>query len=137
MRLMVFEDQDEIREILRQYLENLGIETFTFFDPGLCPLSEMPTCPCPSDQVCADAIISDVKMHRLSGLKFVENLKDKGCRIRNILLMSGAWDDNDLQHAEKIGCKTLYKPFVLEEIEKWLNDCKANISSDRNLWNWK
>jgi CheY-like chemotaxis protein len=137
MRLMVFEDHDEIRKVLGEYLENLGIETFTFSDPGMCPLHDMPTCPCPPGQVCADAIISDVKMHSLSGVQFVEDQIDKGCKIKNILLMSGKWDEKDLQYAEKMECKTLYKPFVLEDLEKWLNDCKRNISPDRILWDWE
>ena len=68
MRLIVFEDHYEIREVLGKYLVNLGIETFTFSDPGMCPLNEMPACPCPPGQMCVDVIISDVNFHRFSGL---------------------------------------------------------------------
>ncbi len=36
-RVLVFEDNSEIRSTLRQLLGNLGNEVLTFPEPGFCP----------------------------------------------------------------------------------------------------
>ena len=114
IRVFVFEDNEAIRSILWQLLDSPGYEVFTFPDPGLCPLHLAAGCRCPEDQACGDIIISDVNMPNITGLEFVENQMKKGCKVKNVALMSGAWSDSDFQYAQSLGCQLFHKPFRLD-----------------------
>jgi len=136
IRVFVFDDDQTIRSILWRLLDGRGYEVFTFPDPAFCPLHLATGCPCPEDQACADIIISDINMPNVTGLEFVENQMKKGCKVKNVALMSGAWSDSDLEYARRLGCQALHKPFTLEEINTWLDVCEKKIDPNRVLSDW-
>lgn len=136
IRVFVFDDNENLRSMLWHLLDSRGYEVFTFPDPGLCPLHLATGCPCPEDQACGDIIISDVNMPNVSGLEFVENQMKKGCKVKNVALMSGAWSDSDFQYAQRLGCQPLHKPFTTDEINKWLDECEKRINPKRVLSDW-
>ena len=127
IRALVFEDNEGMRELIREVLDSREYEVFAFSHPGQCPLHVVKACPCPLEEACADIIISDVQMPHVSGLEFVEGQREKGCRVRNIALMSAAWTEADLRVAEKHGYRTFHKPFPLSEMLDWLDECEAGI----------
>jgi hypothetical protein len=53
-----------------------------------------------------------------------------------IALMSGAWLNSDLQRAKELGCQAFHKPFLLDEIKKWLDDCEKRINRNSVLSDW-
>ena len=67
IRAFVIDDDAEIRSILASLLEIRGYEVVTFPSAVVCR-----RCPCLAGQVCADIVISDVSMPRLTGVQFVE-----------------------------------------------------------------
>jgi hypothetical protein len=50
--------------------------------------------------------------------------------------MSADWAESDLQYAQKIGCKVFQKPFDLEELLQWFENCKKQIDQNRVLFDW-
>jgi CheY-like chemotaxis protein len=76
-------------------------------------------------------IISDVNMPVESGLEFLKNRLDWGCKIQFRALMSADWTESDLQYAKRIGCKVFHKPFDLEEFFGWLDNCRKLIENQR------
>jgi hypothetical protein len=50
--------------------------------------------------------------------------------------MSADWTESDLQNAQKIGCKVFHKPFDLEELLEWLENCQKQIDQSRVLSDW-
>ena len=135
-RALIFEDQKEIREILWALFDNRGYEVFTFPHPGLCPLSEKNYCPCPKAQACADVIISDVEMPFKNGLDFIEEQINKGCRCKNIALMSGAFTNEHSAKAKSLGITIFKKPFQLAVLNNWLDRIEKDIDPERKLADW-
>jgi DNA-binding NtrC family response regulator len=113
MRVLIFDDDDRI---------------FSFPHPALCPLHLVGACSCPTAQACGDIIISDVNMPNVNGLEFIETQIQKGCKVKNLALMSGAWTVSELQYAQKLGCQTFHKPFTLDEINAWIDDCEGKVT---------
>ena len=111
-------------------------EVFTFPHPAVCPLSEENHCPCKKEQACSDVIISDVDMPFKNGLDFIEEQMKKGCRCKNIVLMSGAFTNEHLTKAKSLGITIFKKPFKLEDLNNWLDRMEKNIDPERKLANW-
>jgi CheY-like chemotaxis protein len=135
-RVLIFEDDKVIRSGLRQLLEKRGHEVTVFSDPGNCQLLSSHECKCRPGQMCADFIISDIDMHTTSGLEFVDGQKRKGCKIRNIALMSGSWTEADKDHADRLNCRTFHKPFDPSEMLDWIEEGKKRIDPNRRLTDW-
>ena len=51
LRVVIFDDEPAIRQVLGALCEDRGTEVFTFSDPTRCPLYGMPPCPCPRGSV--------------------------------------------------------------------------------------
>lgn len=129
VRAIVFEDDEHARSTLWHLLDRRGYEVFTFPHPGLCPLFRSDACL----HACADILISDVEMPVSTGLEFVDSQVRKGCKVRNVALMSGAWSNADLQYAWRLGVRTFEKPLDLDQLNGWLDECEKNIDPDRVL----
>jgi len=134
-RILVFDDDETIRSFLWQILDKRGYEVFTFPEPGSCPLHIKDNCDCPLEQACGDIILSDVDMPGISGLHFIESQFKKGCKVKNVGLMSGAWSEADLKLAQKLGCHVFQKPFTIDELNEWLDYCEGQIDPKRKLSN--
>ncbi len=132
-RSILCEDNKYVREILNFILEERGYEICSFEDDGDCPLSSLTECKCNHINLCSDIIISDVSMPKVNGLKFIENLRKKGCKIKNIALVSGYWTEKDISRAKEIGCSVFHKPLLHEQLNKWLDNCEKNIAPNRIL----
>ncbi len=132
-RILVFEDNDTLRTTLKHLLDDLDYEVHTFSDPGMCPLFSSSTHRCLLDDSCSDIILSDVHMPVETGLEFIKKRLNFGCKIKFRALMSADWSDSDLEYAKDIGCKVFNKPFDVEELLTWLDDCRKQIDHKRIL----
>jgi CheY-like chemotaxis protein len=57
MRILIFEDNDILRSILKDLLEQLEYEVLTFSNPGLCPAYGPVMHNCPLDEARPDVNI--------------------------------------------------------------------------------
>ncbi len=99
----------------------------------MCPVYDPANHNCPVDQACADIIISDVNMPTKTGLELIRERQQKDCKVKFRALMSGDWTDSDLKSAQGIGCHIFHKPFDINEMLKWIDDCAKKINPERNL----
>ena len=135
-RVLVFDDDESIRQILWYYFDNRGYEVFTFPNPGSCPLCGISPCQCPLEESCSDIIISDLNMPVKRGLEFLEEQLSKGCRCKNMALMSGDLRPDDIERASSLKIKLFQKPFTIKEIEEWVSEIEKTIDPARRLSNW-
>jgi len=134
--VIVFDDNQQVRDALKLVLQSKGYEVFVYADPASCPLQHAHDCPCSEGELCADIILTDIDMPSVSGLDFIESQTHKGCKIQNIGIMSGAWSDSDRKRAEALGCTVLEKPVSLSILRAWLNDCADRIDRSKALSDW-
>ena len=71
-RIILFDDDDGVRNVLAELLGTRGYEVLAFDNPGACPLQLEPACRCGDNQTCADVILSDLEMPGMTGLEFIE-----------------------------------------------------------------
>jgi DNA-binding NtrC family response regulator len=69
----------------------------------------------------------------MSGLEFIEHQKSMGCKMQKVAVMSGKWTNEALAHANRLGCHTFNKPFKLDEIKKWLDECEKVLDKSNKL----
>jgi CheY-like chemotaxis protein len=112
-----------------------GYEVVSADNPTACPVYGDMTADCPHEFACGDILITDNQMPYMTGLEFVQRQTQRGCKgvVHNKAVTSAYWADDDLQRADRLGCKVFKKPFDLVEINQWLDEREKNIAQDRQL----
>lgn len=137
LRIIIFEDDEPTRELLKKVLGRQGDEVLAFPDPLACPLYWRDDCSCLQQNPCGDLLITDNRMPRMTGLEFIRRQCEKGCKgvAANKAIVSGSWTDEQLREARRLGCKVFEKPLRLAELEAWIRQRAATISPARQLAN--
>ncbi len=130
LMVFVFDDEEDIRDVLTLFLQERGYKVKTFSDP----LGFNTRCSCSQGERCGDILITDQNMPGLTGLELIKQLIRNGCRgiVRHMAVISGSWTEEALREAKKLGCKILNKPFNIEELYNWLDECEKSILSGPN-----
>ncbi|MBW2565763.1 MAG: response regulator [Deltaproteobacteria bacterium] len=136
LRAIVFDDNDDDRYLVKRLLERRGYEVLCYADPSECPLLHSHECQCEQTEACCDILITDLNMLRVSGLEFLEQQIQKGCKIPNIAIASGDWSDSNLKHAQRLGCTTIEKTPKLDALADWLHERGLQIDPSRLLSSW-
>jgi DNA-binding response OmpR family regulator len=135
-RILIFEDNDILRATLKYVLNERGYEVFTFSEPGFCRVYDSINHKCPVDHACADIIISDVNLPTKTGLELTKEQQQKGCKVKYRALMSGDWTESNLKKARDLGCHIFHKPFDINEMFQWFDECSEKINSKRKLYDF-
>ncbi len=134
LRVLLFDDDDAVREMVAVMLRSRGYAVQEFADPSRCPvIADEGGCACPDGFACGDLVITDVRMPGINGIELLRRMLTRHCRIdpRNMMAMSGMWTDADAQRVREMGCRVMYKPFRMSALHEWLDECDARI--DRRL----
>ena len=132
-RILVFDDHQEILNLLKNVFDSRGYEVLTYPHPGACPLFDKEICSCPDGQSCTDIILTDINMPMMRGIDFIEKQIKKGCQCRHLALMSGDYTSDEMQRANELGLKFFLKPFEIADIFDWLDQIEQKISLRRKL----
>ncbi len=127
LKILLIEDDNNIRFLLEQYLKDLGHVVYSFVNAD----AASKFCRCLNGSSCADIIITDNHLPGTKGLEHIECLLKKGCnsRIQNIAIASGSWSIEEFNKAMNLGCKVLQKPFHLHELRLWIEECNKAMQS--------
>ena len=136
IRIILLEDNDANRKLLCRLFDRRGYEVFAFPTPAVCPLQRLPECRCDGNERCADIILSDLDMPLVTGLQFIENQKQKNCKVVHAAIMSGNWQEDAVLKARELGCKIFHKPFEIREINDWLDEIDNSTNLERRLTDW-
>lgn len=130
LRIIIFEDDPALVELLKQLLVHKGHDVNVFPDPTTCPVYRNHETDCPRNSPCADVIISDHMMPNMTGMDFLKLQRLRGCKAsdKNKVLITGKVIDDDLKKAiDELGCHYIKKPFRVAEILKWVDECAERL----------
>ncbi len=106
-RVLVIDDEENVRDLIKTRLESHDFYVVTAFD-GVDGIAKL-------DDERPDLIVLDLIMPRVNGFTFVKTIRYyKDFRLIPILLFSTRTDDNNLFHDGEVSCFML-KPFNSEE----------------------
>ena len=137
LRVLIFDDEKMIRNLLKIALSERNYEIFDFENPSICPIYKNPECNCPLNEMCADIIITDIRMPYINGLEFIKKQKEKGCKVKSIVIISAFASYESIKEATDLGCIFLRKPFKIDELLTILDKFEQNIDPDRMLSDWE
>ena len=136
LKVLVFDTENSLRELLRIFLSHQGHEVQVFRDPSVCPvyrnlLSEH--CCCPRETPCADVVMMDIDMPNISAIDFLKLQRKRGCKAldANKAVMSGSQSSVVHRAMTEFGCHHITKPFRLGEIKRWVEECAERLASSR------
>jgi CheY-like chemotaxis protein len=109
-RILVIDDEKDIRDLLRVLLESKGYEVVEAEngDAGLRVFRSMPI----------DLVMTDILMPEKEGLSTIMDLKKTNSQLKIIAMSGGAFKSGQyLNYAQKFGAdRILEKPFSLQTV---------------------
>jgi CheY-like chemotaxis protein len=132
LRVYVFDDDEVVRNVVRQLIERIGHEVVCFDHPQQCEILNSPKCECPEGTQCADVILSDRMFGEQDCLAFVAKQKERDCKA-HMAFMSAAFSREDHAWADKNNITVFSKPFPCEILADWLKSVELETSPDRKL----
>ncbi|MBE0574794.1 MAG: response regulator [Desulfuromonadales bacterium] len=135
LRILLLEDEKAISDLLRKIIQGFGHEVLAFSDPTACLFCKNHGSKCPLEYPCADVILSDNMMPNLSGIDYLKLLRTRDCKIlhENQALMSAAISAEHQEDIHALGYQFFQKPFMINTLQSWLNECAGRVSEDRLL----
>lgn len=110
MKVLIADDNESIREMLRLVLQGLGHEVAGEAADGEAALKAF-------RELRPEAVLLDMIMPGKSGLEVLDEIKGLDPKARVIMLTAVDQDDINLRVAAK-GVPIIYKPFSMQDIEK-------------------
>lgn len=134
LRILVFDMEHGLRELLKTFLKHEGHEVLAYSDPTACPLYASlldDSCCCPNDRPCADAVLADIDTPKINALEFLKLQRRRGCKTpdANKAVMSAHLSSALDQAIAEFGCHHIGKPFRLHEIRKWVKECAERLAA--------
>lgn len=136
LKILVFDPDLGLRELLKTYLSGQGHEVFAFEDVASCPLYRNlkgGSCRCDREQSCADAILVDIHMPHINTIDFLKLQRHRGCKAidANKAVMSAGMTKSIETLIKELGCHHIKKPFRLADIKGWIDGCVARLAANR------
>lgn len=128
-RVNIFDDDVSNLKLLKMFISMRDYEVLTFDSPVVCPIFGAHADKCDNSKPCADIIITDNQMPKMTGIEMLLQQAQRGCGvdIRNKAVMSADLDNEKQKTVDGLGCAFFSKPFKLSELSAWLNDCEKRI----------
>jgi len=133
MRVLLFEDNADLRSMLQSLLVENGWEVVDFMTPHDCPLRHSTGCMCEHSEVCSDVIVTDFEMPTVDGVTFLHDLVKVGCKVPYMAVFTGCEDSTKLQYAKDSGFVVFEKPRQLSELLAWLKGIESQLQDARRL----
>lgn len=134
-RVLIFDDEVIILELLERYFSMSGYEVFSYSTPAVCPLNESSAESCENLAPCADLVISDFQMPKMTGIELLQRQSRRGCKIdiKMKAIMSGYSGEELVTQCEDLGCKFIAKPFTSSALPRWLSECQKHFDLSQQL----
>lgn len=135
VRVLLIEDDQAFSDLVRKVIQGYGYDVLAFPDPTACPALKDQNSKCPHKYPCADILITDNMMPNMSGLAFLRLQQEGDCKVcaQNKALMTAGVTPGQQKTIDELGCYFLRKPFKLNVLKNWLDECAQRIPVSRRL----
>lgn len=109
-KLLVIDDESDIREAAQNFFKKRGIETLTAPDgrEGLDILASQ----------APDLVLLDMRMPGMDGIEVLREMRAKNFQTK-VIMVTGVEESDITQEAQALGViDTIHKPLILSELEK-------------------
>jgi len=86
MRILILDDDPDIRNLLETALTIKGHQVKALSDPTEFPLLSDQQCPCEPEDSFTDALIADIVMPKIEGIEFVRNSRMKAAGLSHLAM---------------------------------------------------
>jgi DNA-binding NtrC family response regulator len=134
LRVLIIDDDSDIRNLLKTVLVSKGYEVTTLADPTEFPYFDNERCQCPPEKHCSDILIADIVMPKVNGIDFYKRLAGNGCYPLvkgNVAIMSGYLTIHYMNELNELGIHYFRKPLELNALYAWVEQCRARIEATR------
>lgn len=107
LRVLVIDDDDKIRSLLKEYLEMNDFEVKVLEDASSAGSDDISN---------VDVIVLDAMMPKSDGFAFLQKIRDEGCKVKVIMLTAKADIEDKLRGFESGADDYLPKPFDPREL---------------------
>jgi len=134
-RVIILDDEPLVLDMLGRFFTHKGYEIFSSAEPIICPLYERCAESCEKMVPCADVVITDLKMPKMTGIELLERQTQRGCKldIRNKAVISAHFDDDSIKRINELRCAHFEKPFRLSVLSEWLHKCEQRTDFSKPL----
>ena len=109
-KLLIVDDEIDIREFARNFFKKRGITVFTA-SSGREALEII-------EQETPDLVLLDVRMEEMTGVDVLRELRKKNDSTK-VIMVTGVEEPEVMDEARRLGIVTyVHKPLILEELEK-------------------
>jgi CheY-like chemotaxis protein len=132
---MIYDDDQIVLDMLKLFFTGRGYEVLDYIEPVVCPLNKKPAESCDNFYPCADVIISDYQMPKMTGIELLQNQSKKGCKvdIKMKAIMSGCADDKIISQCSSLGYSFFHKPFTFSKLSIWLSELEKLFDLSQQL----
>ena len=136
LRIIVLDMDKSTRDLISIIAQKKGHEVVALSEPVVCPLYSDLDCSCSQEHACGDLMIISNRMAKLTGLHLIKKQIEGGCKgasQNKLVLTTSANKAEEFSYAKDLGCKIMMKPFRVQEISSWIDECEKNIDPNREL----
>lgn len=133
-RAIIYDDDPDVANMLKEHFMLRGYEVLMHQKPVNCPAYDDIRV-CKERYPCADIILVDMNLPRMSGIEMLRVQSLNGCKVPagSKAVMSGDIDEREQRDIEELGCAFFQKPFSLNEISTWLNEREKQMDLSQPL----
>lgn len=135
LKVAVLDEEESLRRLISLIISQKGHTAMPSHEPDYCPVYTGEQAVCPRDQSCFDLVIIDSRPPKMHALQFIKKQIEGGCKgmVGNKLVLSTRLSGKEVSLAEELGCHISKKPFKIEEVLLWLDDCVAKVNRQKEL----
>lgn len=130
LRILVVEDDEAVGGLLKLLLTNRGHQVDLFTRSEQCPYLEGTACARTNPSTCAEVMIVDYQLPRVTGLEFLLHQEQNGCRVprANKAVASALVTEKRAVEITSHGYVVLKKPFDTSALDDFLAQCEVRLS---------
>jgi len=134
-RVIIYDDDVNVLNLLKDFFSDRDYEVLAFDSPTVCAIYDKNLDSCVNSKPCADIIITDYQMPKMTGLELLRKQAQRGCKvdIKNKALMSGNLDEENQNKIRELGHAFFSKPFKFPEFTAWVEDCETRIDLSKQI----